>query len=549
LIYLPIAEMPVNVALVLLVSAAIGFVSGLVGVGGGFIMTPSLMFLGVPAPVAVATGASQIAATSFSGIMAQTRRKAVDWRMGMLLSIGGVLGGASGVSLFRHLLRIGQLDLIISLLYLTLLAIIGALMLAEGLAVMRGRGSGAAFLNRSSRGLAHALPLRLRFPRSGLYISVLPPLALGYLIGALAAIMGLGGGFILIPAMIYLLRMPTNVVIGTSLFYVLIVSGLIVLMQATQTQTVDLVLAGMLMVGGVVGAQLGVRLGAGLKSEHLRALLGAILLVASAKFLMDVIVPPTEPYVLASGAWAEAEDGRPIGVNSPLPAAVVEEQITVSSDYEGSEVTVFGVNPDRRGRGDIVVVLRGPEQGATVMRKRRSLGVWLNGPPVEFSNTPSFFAVLSNRPLRQIASPEAIWRYRLDPAATARLASAVPAGGDPSAYRAALVRLRRDQGLYQEGGLSSENSREGLTLYQGGLFRAVVRLPANAPITTYYADTYLFRDGQLVSSQRVPLRVERVGIERRIHDLAHGPSFLYGIVVLLLALAAGWFAAAWFRRA
>jgi uncharacterized membrane protein YfcA len=431
LIYLPIAEMPVNVALVLLVSAAIGFVSGLVGVGGGFIMTPSLMFLGVPAPVAVATGASQIAATSFSGIMAQTRRKAVDWRMGMLLSIGGVLGGASGVSLFRHLLRIGQLDLIISLLYLTLLAIIGALMLAEGLAVMRGRGSGAAFLNRSSRGLAHALPLRLRFPRSGLYISVLPPLALGYLIGALAAIMGLGGGFILIPAMIYLLRMPTNVVIGTSLFYVLIVSGLIVLMQATQTQTVDLVLAGMLMVGGVVGAQLGVRLGAGLKSEHLRALLGAILLVASAKFLMDVIVPPTEPYVLASGAWAEAEDGRPIGVNSPLPAAVVEEQITVSSDYEGSEVTVFGVNPDRRGRGDIVVVLRGPEQGATVMRKRRSLGVWLNGPPVEFSNTPSFFAVLSNRPLRQIASPEAIWRYRLDPAATARLASAVPAGGDP----------------------------------------------------------------------------------------------------------------------
>ncbi len=545
---MPIAEMPVNVALVLLVSAAIGFVSGLVGVGGGFIMTPSLMFLGVPAPVAVATGASQIAATSFSGIVAQTRRNAVDWRMGMLLSIGGVLGGASGVSLFRHLLRIGQLDLIISLLYLALLAIIGGLMLMEGLAVMRGRGGGG-LLRRSSRGFAHALPLRLRFPRSGLYISVLPPLALGFLIGALAAIMGLGGGFILIPAMIYLLRMPTNVVIGTSLFYVLIVSGLIVLMQATQTQTVDLVLAGLLMIGGVVGAQLGVRLGAGLKSEHLRALLGAILLAASAKFLVDVVVPPTEPYVLASGAWATADDTRPIGVNSPLPAAVVEEQITVSSDYEGSEVTVFGVNPDRRGRGDIVVVLRGPEQGASVMRKRRSLGVWLNGPAVEFSNTPSFFAVLSNRPLRQIASPEAIWRYRLDPAATARLASAVPAGGDPSAYRAALVRLRRDQGLYQEGGLSPENSREGLTLYQGGLFRAVVRLPANAPITTYYADTYLFRDGQLVSSQRVPLRVERVGIERRIHDLAHGASFLYGIVVLLLALSAGWFAAAWFRRA
>jgi hypothetical protein len=548
LIYLPIAEMPVNVALVLLVSAAIGFVSGLVGVGGGFIMTPSLMFLGVPAPVAVATGASQIAATSFSGIMAQTRRKAVDWRMGMLLSIGGVIGGASGVSLFRHLLRIGQLDLIISLLYLTLLAIVGALMLIEGLAVMRGRTRGGGLIRRSSRGIAHALPLRLRFPRSGLYISVLPPLALGFLIAGLAAIMGLGGGFVLIPAMIYLLRMPTNVVIGTSLFYVLVVSGLIVVMQATQTRTVDLVLAAILMAGGVIGAQLGVRLGAGLKSEHLRALLGVILLAASMKFLFDAVAPPPERYALASGAWAEMND-EPISATSTLPAAVAEEQITVGSDYEGSTITVFGVNPDRRGRGDIVVVLRGPEQSATVTRKRRVLGLWMNGPEVEFANTPSFFAVLSNRPLRQIASPQSIWRYQLDPAATARLASVVPAGDDPSAYRAALVRLRRDQGLYQDYSGAVSNGREGLTLYQGGLFRASVRLPANAPIAAYSADTYVFRDGALVSSQRVPVRIERVGIERRIHDLAQDASFLYGILALLLALAAGWFAAAWFRRA
>lgn len=299
MIYLPIAEMPVNVLLVLLVSGAVGFVSGLVGVGGGFIMTPSLIFLGVPAPVAVATGASQLAATSFSGIMTQTRRRSVDWRMGMLLSIGGVLGSASGVWLFERLLRLGQLDLIISLLYLLLLSSVGGLMLAEGIAVMRGRTMPTVtILKRPVRTIAHRLPLRLRFPRSGLYISVIPPIALGFLIGALAAIMGVGGGFVLIPAMIYLLRMPTNVVIGTSLFQVLVVTSLVVILQATATQTVDLVLAALLMLGGVIGAQLGARLGAGLKSEQIRMILGAILVAASVKFLWDIVVPPRDPYVL-----------------------------------------------------------------------------------------------------------------------------------------------------------------------------------------------------------------------------------------------------------
>ncbi len=296
--------MPVNVLLVLLVSGGVGFVSGLVGVGGGFIMTPSLIFLGVPAPVAVATGASQIAATSFSGIMTQTRRKAVDWRMGMLLSIGGILGSASGVWLFERLLRLGQLDLIISLLYLVLLAGVGGLMLSESLAVMRGRKAGSVTIfRRPIRGIAHNLPFRMRFPRSGLHISVLPPLFLGFAVGVLAAIMGVGGGFILIPAMIYLLRMPTNVVVGTSLFQVLIVSSLVVVLQSTATQTVDLVLAALLMLGGVIGAQLGARLGAGLKNEHIRAILGIVLVIASTKFLWDLVVTPPETYVLGGGLW------------------------------------------------------------------------------------------------------------------------------------------------------------------------------------------------------------------------------------------------------
>ena len=302
MIYLPIAEMPVNVLLVLLVSGAVGFISGLVGVGGGFIMTPALIFLGIPAPVAVATGASQIAATSFSGILTQTRRKAVDWRMGALLSLGGVLGSISGVGLFQRLLNIGQLDLIISLLYLFFLAAIGALMLMESVAVIRGRAlPRVTVLRRPIKTIAQRLPIRIRFPRSGLFISVLPPLAIGFCIGALAAIMGVGGGFILIPAMIYLLRMPTNVVIGTSLFQVLVVACLVVVLQAQATQRVDLFLAAMLMAGGVIGAQFGARLGAGLKAEHLRALLGLLLVAASLKFAADLVIPPREFYVLGGG--------------------------------------------------------------------------------------------------------------------------------------------------------------------------------------------------------------------------------------------------------
>jgi uncharacterized protein len=304
LIYLPIAEMPVNVLLVLLVSGAIGFVSGLVGVGGGFIMTPALIFLGVPAPVAVATGASQIAATSFSGIMTQTRRKNVDWRMGWLLAGGGIAGSATGVWLFERLLRLGQLDLIISILYLILLSGVGFLMASETYALMRGRTTrGVSILRRPAKTVAHTLPFRLRFPRSGLYISVIPPLALGFAIGALAAIMGIGGGFILIPAMIYLLRMPTNVVVGTSLFQVLIVASIVVILQSAATQTVDLVLAALLMLGGVVGAQFGARVGAGLKNEHIRGLLGLLLIAASLKFLWDLVIPPAELYVLGGGLW------------------------------------------------------------------------------------------------------------------------------------------------------------------------------------------------------------------------------------------------------
>lgn len=302
-VYLPIAEMPVNALLIIFASGLVGFVSGLVGVGGGFIMTPALIFVGVPAPVAVATAASQVAATSLSGLLPQAARNNVDWRMGLLLSCGGVVGSVFGVSLFSSLLAAGQVDVLIAVLYFFLLAGLGGLMLAESVTALRGRSTAtrASPFAHGARTLAHILPIRMRFPRSGLYISVLPPLGLGFVIGALAAIMGVGGAFILVPAMIYLLRMPTNVVIGTSLFQVLIVATLVTILQSSVTQQVDILLAALLMSGGVIGAQFGARLGARLRAEQLRAALGLVLALASLKFLFDLVVTPGELYALGAG--------------------------------------------------------------------------------------------------------------------------------------------------------------------------------------------------------------------------------------------------------
>lgn len=298
-LYLPIAEMSVNALLIILISGAIGFLSGMVGVGGGFIMTPALIFMGIPPSVAVATQASQITASSFSGVIAHARRRGLDIRMGLLLSIGGVVGSTFGVWVFATMKALGQLDLLITIFYVFFLGVIGALMLWESVWALRRRARGGpAARRRRKRGWAHRLPLRMRFPQSGLYISVLPPLGIGLLTGVLAAIMGVGGGFIAVPAMIYLLRMPTNVVVGTSLFSIIIITALVTVLQSAQTHTVDLVLAALLILGGVVGAQFGARFGARLKAEELRIILGGLVCATALRLLWDLVAHPAELFVL-----------------------------------------------------------------------------------------------------------------------------------------------------------------------------------------------------------------------------------------------------------
>jgi hypothetical protein len=297
-VYLPIAEMPADAVLIVLLSAVIGFVSGLVGVGGGFIVTPALIFLGVPPAVAVATGASQVTASSTSGLIAHLARRAVDLRMGALLTIGGVVGVTLGVWLFARLRQEGVIDQLITALYVVLLGAIGGGMLWESLRAARRERRGAPAPKRAKRSLLHALPLRMRFPISGLYISVVPPLALGAATGMLSALMGVGGGFLLAPAMIYLLRIPTNVVVGTALLQVLIVTALVTFLQSATTQTVDLILATLLILGGVIGAPLGAQYSSKLRATQLRAILAGLLILTAGKLLFDLLAPPSELFSL-----------------------------------------------------------------------------------------------------------------------------------------------------------------------------------------------------------------------------------------------------------
>jgi uncharacterized membrane protein YfcA len=298
-IYLPIAEMSVDVFLLLGLGGAVGFLSGLFGVGGGFLMTPLLIFIGIPPAVAVGTEANQIVASSVSGALAHWRRGNVDIKMGLVLLSGGVLGSFVGVALFTFLRGIGQIDLVISLAYVAFLGTVGLLMLWESLRTILRRKRGGAERRKLHQHLwVHGLPFKMRFRRSKLYISALLPMAIGFLAGLLAAIMGVGGGFLMVPAMIYLLGMPTIVVIGTSLFQIVFVTANVTFLQAVNNQTVDVVLALLLLAGAVIGAQIGSRVGTKLQGEHLRGLLALMVLAVCGKLLWDLTATPSDLFSL-----------------------------------------------------------------------------------------------------------------------------------------------------------------------------------------------------------------------------------------------------------
>lgn len=300
-IYLPIAEMAVNMFMILGMGAAVGFVSGLFGVGGGFLLTPLLIFSGIPPSVAVATVTSQVVASSTSGVLSYWRKGGVDFKLAGVLLCGGTVGSAVGVWLFSILRSLGQLDLIISVSYMLFLGIVGGLMFWESVrAVVRGaKGASTSTRKPGQHNWVHGLPLKTAFKKSKLYISVIPIVVLGFSIGFIGAVLGIGGGFIMVPALIYLLRVPGNVVIGTSLLQILVTMSLATVLHALSNGSVDIILGLMLMVGGVLGAQFGASAGQKMKGEQLRLLLALLILAVGARFMFDLAIEPTELFSVA----------------------------------------------------------------------------------------------------------------------------------------------------------------------------------------------------------------------------------------------------------
>ncbi|ADO42004.1 sulfite exporter TauE/SafE family protein [Ketogulonicigenium vulgare] len=296
-IYLPIAEVSVDALWIFGLGWIVGILSGMFGVGGGFLITPLLIFSGIPSAVAVATATNQIVASSVSGLFAHLRRKNVDLRMGTVLMIGGLVGAAIGVGIFNWMRRMGQVDLMITLSYVILLGTIGAMMLVEGTRALLRQRSGVVPA-RKRHNWVHNLPLKMKFRVSGLYISVIPPLLVGTGVGVLSGIMGVGGGFIMVPAMIYLLGMPTKVVVGTSLFQIIFVTAFTTMLHATTNYTVDILLGLMLILGGVVGAQIGTRIGMRLRAEQLRILMALLVLLVAGQLALGLILRPDELYSL-----------------------------------------------------------------------------------------------------------------------------------------------------------------------------------------------------------------------------------------------------------
>lgn len=296
-IYLPIAEISINIFLLISMGGIVGFLSGMFGLGGGFLMTPLLIFIGIPTNVAVATSANQIVASSVSGALGHWRQGLVDVKMGLVLLFGGVFGSIIGVWIFKTLSIAGQIDAVISILYFSLLFSIGSLMLIESSQVIRDRLRKKTVKKKIHyHNWAHRLPFKTKFYTSKLYISIVPPIIIGFVVGILSGTMGIGGSFILIPAMIYFLGMPTSKVIGTSLFQIIFITALVTLLHATTTFALDALLAVILIISSVVGAQIGVITANKLRGEDLRALLAIIVLAVAAQIATDLFITPEDVF-------------------------------------------------------------------------------------------------------------------------------------------------------------------------------------------------------------------------------------------------------------
>ena len=476
--------------------------------------------------------------------------------MGGVLAAGGVVGAILGVELFRWLRLLGQADLVVALSYLVFLGVIGGLMLSR-VAAARSCAAAAASRRRPRRDRRppwlYGLPLKMRFPRSRLYISVIPPIALGAFVGVLSAIMGVGGGFILVPAMVYVLRMPASVVVGTSLLQIIVTTALTGVLQAGRNQTVDIVLA-----TPAAGRRRrwapssGARASSRFRAEELRAVLALIVLLVGLRMGLGLFLRPGRSLRPDVGDGRMIRRRRPAAAGRLRPpaavsAALTETNVQVNSGFRGARIVLYGAVFDPLARpSDVVVIVRGPEQPVRIARKtRRSLGLWMNSRPVVFQGAPGFYIAASYPPAgrdRRLRGCCAAWapasttwrsmrpaeqrietRYGIRDMVVSRL------GSDYLDWRRAVVRLKEKAGLYAV-------DERGVRFVDKGLFRAEIALPAEAPIGVYQARIVLFQDGQPVSAKLRTLTVDKVGAERGLYLWAHHRPWSYGLAAMAFAL-------------
>ena len=585
--YLPIAEMSANIFIFLGMGGAVGFLSGMFGVGGGFLMTPLLIFSGIPPAVAVGTEAAQIVASSVSGAIAQWRRNNVDFKMGTILLAGGLVGSVFGVQLVRLLRAIGQFDLIVALCYVTFLGIIGTLMMIESINAIRKsrKGGGGSGRRPGQHNWVHGLPLKMRFHRSKLYISAIPPLAIGGLVGVLAAIMGVGGGFIMVPAMIYLLRVPTNVV------------GHIAVPDrfrhrrdddpARHAELYRRHRAGAAVDGrrrdrravrchrrrkaeGRTAALSARRPGAerlhqdgmgadryprrtlfhraGIRRRRALMMMASLMMATSSRARLAAVLMLTLA-CLAPAALAQQDNLPPEQVH----ADVSTRSVRVTSSFTGTEIIVFGAivngRPERpavEDQYDVIVVLEGTAEKLVARRKSNVAGLWINTNALTFESVPSYYAISSSRPIDEIADPIVLrnndigfGQVRMKP--ISGWESGITTA-DLTKFREAVVRLKIKDGLYVQNDYG--------VIFVGGasLFRTTIDLPANVPVGPLQARVFLFRNGQMLSKFESQVQMRREGIELYLHNFAFGYPLLYGICAVLVAAGAGLAASSYFNR-
>ncbi len=541
-IYLPVAENSASTLAVLGLGALVGFLSGLFGVGGGFLLTPLLIMLGIPPTIAAATSPNQIVAASCSGTCAHTRAGNVDFKLGLLTLAGSMVGGLGGVVLIKALRTLGEAGFAISLTYIVMLAGIGGLMFSDGLKQLR-RGASEDKDSPPPRRSAFAralgrLPWPTHFPRSRITLSPLAPVLLGLAVGLPAAIMGVGGGFIMLPALIYVLTVPVHVAVGTTLFQTAVTCAVVTVLHASLNHTVDFVLALLLFPGSVVGAQLGARLSRLLRGEQLKLLLSLVILGVMVKMLLGVVLPPEirveYPSERRAGEQGESLLHATGETEVGVVLSVAPQTVDIGLAFNGARVAVRATLPEQ---GPVAVLLLGRERPLALNKiEKFARLLWKKGGTVVFASVPEAYLVQTSAALNELASPEQRAALGLGYEALREKACAQGATPDARELFGELVKLKEREGLFAvrqaQIALPTPNGR-------GRTLRAEFSLPACAPAGEYEIRLFGLRGGQLslLGSQRIALR--KTGAVRTISYLARERGLLYGIVAVALAALAG----------